>query len=238
MLLCNWNCHACDQFSNMPSIPWVKKATMTMGQIEYFCWEMYRHNAYIGRIRLVGGEPTIHPKIEDIIKALRTLVPNHIGRIEIVTNGSHPEKINPVRDKIDKVRISGEKQKEVAHTANLIHTPKSLGYSGIRCNAPEHCGFSLNYYGYAPCSSGAGIARLYDAMQWQRLSLPVEGVNKTWPELQDMCDLCYHGLKPEHKVKCGTKLYHLNVPSKEIWNELAPWLNGKQPDWKVYGSQN
>lgn len=239
MLACNWSCHACDQFSNLPSISWVRKATMTIKQIEKFCQEMRESNAYIGRIRLVGGEPTLHPKLGEILRLL-TEIKNegHIHQIEIVTNGTGMKNIVPVRDLIDKVRVSGEADKQKHHTANLSQTPASLGYKGRMCSAPWHCGISLNYYGYFPCSSGAGLARLMSNMsQWQRLLLPQRGVLEEWPDLQELCNYCYHGLKDEDKVKCGTDNHQLNTPNQEMWGHLSPWLHGKRPDWQVYGEQ-
>jgi len=233
--------HNCDVFSNLPSISWVRKATMSLTQIEKFCQEMKNTNTYIGRVRLLGGEPTLHPRLVEISSMMSDLVSEgHLGQVEIITNGSHPEKIVPARNYIDKIRVSGEKDKQKHHTANLAATPHSLGYEGKMCNAPWHCGISLNYYGYFPCSSGAGLARLMNDMErWQRLSLPQRPVLEEWPDLQDLCNYCYHGLRDEDKVKCGTSNYKLNVPNQEMWGHLAPWLHGKQPDsWKVYGNTN
>lgn len=240
--------HNCDQFSNLPGISWVKRATMSVEQIVAFCREMRDKNAYLGRIRLVGGEPSLHPKLPVIVGTLNSLVgTGHVGVLEVVTNGSHPEKLEPVRQFIGKVRVSDEKDKQRSHVANLSATPVSLGYEGRMCSAPWHCGFSLNYYGYFPCSSGAGIARLRDWMRWQRLELPmprysIDTIRATWPDLQVLCNHCYHGLRDEDKVRCGTGQqpgqYGLNVPNQDTWENLAPWLNGKQPDWKIYGSEH
>jgi len=241
LLACNWNCHACDQFSNMPTISWVRKATMTVEQVAKFAREMRDTNSYIGRVRILGGEPMLHPKLETMSRVLASLRSDgHLGQVEIITNGSHNEKIQDYKEGIiDKVRVSGQKDKEKHHTANLANTPNSLGYEGKMCSAPWHCGISLNYYGYFPCSSGAGLARLMDDMdRWQKLSLPQQGVLDEWPDLQDLCNHCYHALRTEDKVRCGTDLYELNVPNKEMWGHLGPWVNGKQPtNWKVYGNE-
>lgn len=236
LLACTWNCIACDQLSNFHSIAWIRRATMTLAQISAFVAEMHTHNAYIGRIRILGGEPTLHPKFKEIIEYLDTelVQKHHVGRLEVITNGSHPERHNAVKH-LAKIRVSGEEEKQRSHVANLAVTPASLGYEGKMCSAPWHCGFSFNYYGFFPCSAGAGIARLRDAMKYQRLTLPVKGVRETWPELQELCDQCYHGLKDEHKQRCGTQLVQLNVPGKETWEHLSGWLMGKTPDWKVYG---
>jgi hypothetical protein len=249
MLACNWTCIACDQLSQFGQIAFVKRGTMTMAQIEHFIHEMRSTNSYIGRIRLVGGEPSLHPKLPDILHALHweLVVPGCVHQIEIVTNGSKPDKILAAKNVETpplplKVRVSDEGDKQKHHTANFIHTPASLGYEGKACSAPWHCGISLNYYGYWPCSSGAGISRLRDWMKHQRLALPqcvqpCNAVKETWPDLLELCSHCYHALHPEDKIKCGTSDPERNRPSEEQAAHLNPWLGGKQPNWAIYGGQ-
>lgn len=212
-----------------------------MDQIRFFISEMKSNNAYIGRVRIMGGEPTVHPEFIDILLALRNeLVPNHVGRIEVISNGSRRELVLKAKE-ISKVRVSGSRVKEESHLANLVHTPESLGYKGIMCNAPWHCGFSLNAYGYFPCSSGAGIARFEDWMIWQRLTLPTcktpgNVVREAWPNLQRLCDHCYHGLKEHDKIKSGTSVKENNTPGAHIASKMQEWKEGKKAQWKIYGA--
>jgi len=236
---------------------------MTVDQVAHFCAEMRSKNAFIGRIRLLGGEASLHPKLGEIIRLLYyELVKNgHSHEIWIVTNGTGPDKIAAARTKdlakeLDDstpeipviVRVSDEAEKQQIHIANMARTPASLGYEGTICCSPFYCGFSLNYYGYFPCSAGAGIARLQDSMlKWQRLALPLSvtkpcnAVLDTWPDLRQLCDHCYQGLRESDKIKCGTgqqpEQFALNTPHESVWQHLAPWLAGKQPDWKIYGHQ-
>ena len=247
LLACNWSCISCDQMSQFSKIAWIKKGTMSIEQIRHFCQEMRDANAYFGRIRLVGGEPTIHPDFAAIVILLHAgLVENgHVGRIEVVTNGSHPERIEPVRNLIEKVRVSDDGDKQKHHTSNLVHTPASLGYEGKRCNQPEHCGWSLSYYGYAPCSSAAGIMRLRDLVeQHGKHELPLatsrtvrdSATNANWPQLQDLCNQCYHALKPEHKIKSGTSDPANNLPGPDVKPQLDAWLAGRKAAWPIYGA--
>lgn len=241
LLACNWRCIGCDQGSQFGSFDFVRKGTMTMEQIDHFANEMLTNNAYIGRIRVMGGEPSVHPKFHEILKFLTDKLVNtgHIGRLEIITNGANKEKLNLAKP-FAKVRVSGEEVKQSAHVANLVNTPESLGYEGKICSAPWHCGMSLNFWGYFPCSSGAGISRFEDWMVWQRLTLPTctkpcNAVMETWPELQKLCNHCYHALRDSDKIKCGTFNADNNKPGEHIREKIEAWKAGKKVEWSVYG---
>lgn len=239
-LTCNWTCIACDAFSQLRTTNIVRKGTMTLEQIWHFIGEMHQRNAYFGRIRILGGEPTIAPRFLEIVKLLREelVLKGYVGQLEVITNGTNPEKIEPAKQYLNRVRVSGEAAKQRAHTANLVHSPSTLGYVGKQCNAPGHCGWSLNYWGYYPCSSGAGLSRFHDWQRWQRLSLPVT-LKETWPDLIDLCQHCYHALREDDKIKCGTGTLpgqaELNTPSPENQKLMDSWMAGREPSLPVYG---
>lgn len=238
ILACNWSCCACDSFSQFHGVSFNKKGMMTLAQVHHFIDEMKSHNAFIGRVRVLGGEPSMHGQFAEIVRLLHSelVLSGHLFQVEVITNGSNPDKTGEVSD-VARIRVSDEKDKLRHHTANMAATPLSLGYQGSVCRAPFHCGISLTKWGYFPCSSGGGISRMRDWTHWQRLELPINGVMATWPDLADLCGHCYHSLRPEDKVKCGTQRHDLNVPTPEIWANLAPWFEGKQPSWPVYGAQ-
>ena len=239
--------HNCDSFSQFP-LPFTKRGTMTMDQIDHFIKEMQENNAYIGRIRFVGGEPTTNRMFAEIVSRIyKGLVPEFIGCLEVITNGTHLEVVKPVRQLLSKVRVSGEAAKDKAHTASLVHSPASLGYQGTICGSPWHCGISLNYWGYYPCSGGAGLARFRDWGEWQRTKLPLSvnwtypekptAVRDNWPDLQLLCNHCHYALNPADKIKSGTRDWSKNKPNEENQKLLDAWMAGKLPSWKVYGSE-
>lgn len=249
-LACSWDCQSCDALSQFHSISFNKRGTMTIAQIERFIGEMKSKNAYIGRIRILGGEPTGHNRFQQIVEMLHAeLVPNHILSLEVITNGDNPEKCAAVKH-LARIRTSGEGAKQKHHVANLVHTPATLGYEAKACSSPWHCGISLSYYGYWPCSAGAGLSRMRDWMHHQRLELPLSvnwqwpnrptAVRDAWPDLELACAHCCHALHDEDKIKSGTGTipgqHALNVPSADAWQHLAPWImQNKQPSWPVYG---
>jgi len=243
LLQCNFSCSPCDAFSNYHGVHWIKKGTMTLKQIKHFAAEMRDNNASLGRVRLLGGEPTMHPKLEEICKIMQGLQKDgHVRIVEMVTNASNMEKANEVKPYLNKIRRSDLNEKNKTMVANLVHTPKSLNTKAYICSAPSFCGLSLNAFGYFPCSSGAGLARLLnDVPRWQRTELPKKPFMEIWPDLLDLCSHCYHSLPVEKKqeLKCGPKNYEKNTPNPEMWSYLSQWINGRVTprDWKVYGEE-
>lgn len=78
---CNLNCKCCSQFSGIADEEYINPEVMEM--------DFKRLGELFGgtckRIYLIGGEPLLHPQLEDCIKIARKYFP--IGRISIFTNG-------------------------------------------------------------------------------------------------------------------------------------------------------
>ncbi len=223
---------------------------MTLAMIQNFIREMHDANAYFGRIRILGGEPTMWGPLPQAAKMLYDdlVVPGYIGHLELITNGDNMEKAREVKPWVVKIRVSNEADKQKHHTASMVNTPLSMGYppADIKpCSQPTFCGIQLSAYGYFPCSAGAGLAKLRNLQKFQRLELPTcvkprNVVRETWPDLSELCGHCMHALKEEHKIKCGTGMkpgqHALSAPSPEVWEHLGPLLAGKQLDWQLYGA--
>lgn len=78
---CNLNCAGCSHFSPLAQ-PWFenietfKKDFMQLAELT---------NQQVGVIRLMGGEPLLHPQVLDFLKLTRELFP--YSQIQIVSNG-------------------------------------------------------------------------------------------------------------------------------------------------------
>lgn len=243
ILNCGWSCANCTTYSQFHSFSFNRRGTMTLEQIRHFIGQMHAANAYYGRIRILGGEPTGHAKLTEIVELLHAdlVVKGHVGFLEVITNGDNPERIRPIRHLLSKVRVSNERDKQKHHIVSMRQTPNTLGYEGIPCNQPSYCGASLSVYGFFPCSPGAGLARVRDIVsEHGKMTLPiVGGVNANWPKLQELCNHCPHALREEDKIKGGTGMqpgqHALSTPHPAVYEHLAPWMFGKSADWPIYG---
>lgn len=78
---CNLSCQMCDHYSQL-SEPWFL-------DVEQFSRDMHEmgriYDHEIGAISLLGGEPTLHPRIIDIIKIVRREFPT--SELIVLTNG-------------------------------------------------------------------------------------------------------------------------------------------------------
>ncbi len=87
---CNLNCRACGKLSNIANEKYL--------DIEVFRHDLKRLKELYSNIklfRLMGGEPLLHPKVSEFVKAARHYFPN--ASIRVVTNG-----LLLTSDKIDK----------------------------------------------------------------------------------------------------------------------------------------
>jgi uncharacterized Fe-S cluster-containing radical SAM superfamily protein len=77
---CNLNCAYCDHFSCLASPKFADLATF-----ERDLRRLRELSSGMERLRLLGGEPLLHPRITDFFAVARDLFPNVV--IDIITNG-------------------------------------------------------------------------------------------------------------------------------------------------------
>ena len=91
---CNLKCGGCSHFSPIAD-EWFES-------IEDFTKDFTelakKTEGKVGVIRLMGGEPLLHPKVEDFLKITRNLFPN--SQIQIVTNGLLIHKLGEIFKKV------------------------------------------------------------------------------------------------------------------------------------------
>ena len=78
---CNLNCKGCSHFSNIIC----DNSFVTLESYEKDLRRMKELFSYIARIKILGGEPLLHPQLNEIIKITREVLPK--ATIDIVTNG-------------------------------------------------------------------------------------------------------------------------------------------------------
>ncbi len=141
---------------------------MTVEQIKKFISETVAMNYKWERIRILGGEPSLHPDVMEIMRLLCEYRTQHNPECTIlfVTNG-HGEKVKKVLSQLPKeVVIDNTAKKGIVHWFTAFNwAPIDLkryflaDYS-VGCGTPRENGIGLTPYGYYSCAPAGGIDRV------------------------------------------------------------------------------
>jgi len=161
---CNLQCMNCDKSCRQA----VSQECMSIGQIDKFINESKKQERKWEQITIMGGEPTLHPEILDIIQLLLSYKKDfsYDTRIELITNG-YGDKVGNVLRRIPDgvVVINTNKQPVPFYFYPFNIAPVDIGiykyadYSNA-CSTVRICGIGLTRYGYYICSVAGGIDRV------------------------------------------------------------------------------
>ena len=162
---CNLDCDNCNR--SCGQAPTTER--MTLEQIRRFVADSVARGVLWERIRLLGGEPTLHPEFVEILGALRAYRDAHSPdtRLEVATNG-HGARVRAVLDRIpaDVGVIDTAKRSHVQPGFKSFNVaPQDLpAYrrTDFRngCWIIDRCGSGLGPHGFYPCAIAAGIDRV------------------------------------------------------------------------------
>jgi len=198
---CNLRCKNCNR-----SLGQIQShELMNIKQIKKFIKESQNHNIKWKWIKIVGGEPTLHPKILKILDLLLEYKKNYSfnTKLTLVTNG-FGKKVNEVLSKIPKeIEIRNSYKKSSFHLFTPFNdAPKDYkkykfaDYSN-GCDLLYKCGMALNPYGYYSCAHAAGIDQIF-GFDLGKKKLPL---NKDImiDQIKVFCKLCGY-FKPAKRI--------------------------------------
>lgn len=182
-LRCNSKCPQCSRHCNVFSYG---PSDMSMDQIHRFIDQVLSSYANLGHINVMGGEPTMHPRLEEIISLLyeSLVLRQKVQVLEIATNG-----ILDVPEPILKLPVAIKKSPPCSkqHRCQFI-APRDTGQKMKKCNVPYIYGMALNCYGYFPCGAGGAIIRLFNMKDFIKYELP--STPGDFGDLGKLCSLC------------------------------------------------
>jgi MoaA/NifB/PqqE/SkfB family radical SAM enzyme len=202
---CNLLCNHCNRHCNLTFLPYLQDAEMTEEQIDRFIRQIKENNVHLEQLRLLGGEPLLHPQVESFLFKLQRelMATGFLDTIVIVTNGiiPHQERLagfmndSSIKPLLESGVISfqvAREGKEHGFRAVSI-APVDMGMNWQECCNPRICGSMLNVYGYWPNGNCAAIARLFYLPHYARMEFPVV-FEENWPTLgDDLCRFCVKG---------------------------------------------
>jgi hypothetical protein len=229
--VCNLRCNNCNR--SITQAP--EKTHMSIATIEAFVRNSILHNKHWRTIRLLGGEPTLHPQfldILDILRRYRGFAPD--CTIQVVTNGfgkavqAMMQRIPP-DIVVENSAKNGQKVQPGFGPFNLAPADDpafaKADYTN-GCSIMQECGMGLTPTGYYQCAVAGGIDRLLRT-QHGYASLPADDDDML--ELsRKLCRLCGH-FREGHFVPADLRPALLDTPKSESWVRIyADWKQGRQ----------
>lgn len=201
---CNLRCCNCDALTSQA--PTCER--LSIAQIQKFVEESIENEKKWESIRVLGGEPTLHP---DILRILDILLDykhqySHDTDITLVTNG-HGEYVNKIIKKVpseilieNSAKISSIQSHFSPVTVAPCDTEGDLDYSR-GCWIPELCGIALDVHGYYACSFAAAADRVF-CLNVGRKS--VKDIMNLEDQFSIFCRYCGHFCDRINEILCST----------------------------------
>lgn len=162
--LCNLHCLNCNRSSTQAP----QALHISPAKIQAFVDESIANEHHWDRIRVLGGEPTLHPLFHHIIELLLQYCKwNPHCLLEVATNGYGEEvqsalALLPKDVSVENSRKSGQIQEDFG-PFNLAPCDDPR-YARVDyrngCAIMEECGMGLTPMGYYPCAIAGGIDRI------------------------------------------------------------------------------
>ena len=194
-LKCNLACPDCNRLCNLMEL----EREMTPDEVALMVARLRAEGKKLIRTKVVGGEPTVHPKFLEICEVLSDgCKDGTVGAVTINTNGTLIDRFPNLPPGI---RFKWSKPVVKKHIP-VLWSPKDLGMESLGpCSMPKRCGFSLDAHGWLPCSVAIPITRLFGMMD---LYMPLNGPlpTRTWG-MDRLCQDCVFstGIKGLHFVE-------------------------------------
>jgi len=194
---CNIGCIQCDR--NCGAAP--AGPDMELDQIWKFVEDSIKNKKAWNRIDIIGGEPTLHHKLDKIIEMIGIYIKQYPHtKVRLSTNGLGDKCIEVLKTIPSwiNIRNSGKVSKE-QHHSQYRDAPVDSNITHVRaCSVPWRCGMGLTYNGYFPCGAGASLARIFglDIGIKNIVDLNPDSIKK---QMLQLCKYCGHSNSMEKK---------------------------------------
>jgi hypothetical protein len=193
--VCSLRCEGCNRsLDKAPS-----NESISLEQIGQFIEESVRGGHRWKGIRILGGEPTLHPKFLAILEALRQYKKTYRPKLNItVVSNGYSERTRSILKKIPKdvlVENTSKISTVQVDFAPFNRAPRDFpehARSDFRngCWITKGLGMGLTPGGYYYCAIAGGIDRIFK-FKLGRMSIPDPG-DPLYEQFTALCALCGH----------------------------------------------
>ncbi len=188
---CNLRCFNCNRSCEQAPTG----EGMALEDVTRFVDESLERGKRWERIRVLGGEPTLHPRFDEILAELvryRAAVPE--VEIVLVTNG-HGDKVRaalarvPRGITVENTDKQGQVQPFMSFNVAPVDVPAYADADFTNgCWVTQGCGVGLTPRGWYPCAVAGGIDRIF-GLDLARPNLPADE-DDMHDQLDALCRLC------------------------------------------------
>lgn len=235
---CDLACFGCDRMSDVTTAP-----NMNVDQVRLFVRESLELDWEWERIRLLGGEPTLHPHLKEIVEALRPYRQRFPGVfIQLLSNGL---------GKLDQLKGWLEAQGVDCHVEGKTRTSQPAWFRNTRITpvdrdpdvgplppcgifGPRDCGIGLTRHGYFLDGAGATVARVA-GLDVGVMSLHGVTLNAMLEQAKVLCRVCGHWNPPDGSVVTKPVSETGQVTGPFWTRTLALYKNKNVNQLRLYG---
>lgn len=215
-------------------------ASMSLPQIEKFVEESILKEVKWEKIGLLGGEPMLHPEINDIAEILLKYKENFSSDsvIQITTSGYGKDVKKAIKNVPDGILINNttklQPYQEKFEPFNLAPADQFIFcFSDYRngCSTTTDCGLGLNKYGYYPCGPGGAIDRVM-GFDIGLKNLPTSH-NELFPQMERLCQYCGHFCS-RHFIPKEERKSIVGSPMSSSWIDAYEAFKNEKPELTEY----
>lgn len=221
---CNLRCPNCNRATSLaPSL-----ACMTESQIDRFVGESLSLGWRWQRIALTGGEPTLHPRLIEVIGAIERYKREYPScEVAVVTNG-HGGAVHKVLSRVPEWVVvknsakTGDPPEFEPFNQAPIDLPGARGMNfNLGCSITEICGIGLSRHGYYPCGPAATIDRVFGKDLGIK-SLAHVSTRHSRAQMAALCGLCGHFLSNHGAPKTSRQEVSVSWEAALKRHEIEP----------------
>jgi hypothetical protein len=229
---CDLKCFNCNRSCRQaPS-----SEAMELAQIEHFVSESLERGKRWESIAVVGGEPTLHPQLREILDGLvNCLGRPHSTSIALLTNGLGPQAKSILASLPNDVIVVNSKKTDTIEPDFEPFNVAPVDLARFRwadfrngCIVMSKCGMGLTPYGYYICAVAGGIDRVV-GYNLGRQALPADN-DLMLDQCERLCRLC------GHFIPKNPRLPLLQEQISPTWQRIYERWREARPKLTRYGS--